>query len=68
MVRPEKVRPVEGTGSEKRERPVEKVCPEKMDSVEGACPGEGLAKLVRPENMGPVEEAGPKRERPEEGA
>lgn len=67
MLRTEIVRPVEGTGSQKRERPVEKVCPEKMDSVEGACPGAGLAKLVRPENMRPVEEAGPKREQPEEG-
>lgn len=67
VVRPEKGRPVEGTGSEERERPAEKVCPEKRDSVEGARQGAGLAKLVRPENVGPVEEAGPERERPEEG-
>lgn len=69
VVRPEKVRPVEGTGSEKRERPVKKVCPEKMDSVEGSWPGEreGLAKLVRPGKVEPVEATGPEREWPEKG-
>ena len=58
--------PLEGAGSEKRAWPVEGAWPE-LESVEGAWSGkrEGLAELLRPIKVGPVERV--RAERPEEG-